>query len=369
MESIKGYKRPSLYVPVLVMRNEEIKRLHDLKDAFSHQEVIPFLEIVRDFEKPTPRLGRKKKDGSRGKGSLNEAYMLASMLSEIPEGKHVFAGLYRHLDKCKNQDFPDLFPYVEQLKNDEFYLSKSIALFQFKNVTPVFEMDSGDDTAYASAFLTEAKRLGRSSGIRLNAINMKYNDVLMKLGDDDWLFLNIGESNVDTAYPSISFFEDYGIRGHLIIVGENHPSSLKTTALMPAENEKFLLHGDYFNDIAQYKSISGAGDYCSVKDSLVESIRSKRHYDGKANFLIYHHSKNGYLILTDDANNGAKGYLKVRQQAIQRASEIDPHAMSIIMNDVINGSYGQWNVIGLVHYIYDVLQLVIKDHYQETLSS
>jgi len=352
------FPRAHLYVPVLILRDEEIKRLPCLKEAFNHPAVIPFLEIVRDFENPAIRQGRLKKDGSRGKESSSEARTLSSVLAALPEGKAVFVGLYRNFGKCRSQDLPKLFPYVAIWMDIKQYSAAASHLFQYPNVIPVFEMNSSADSDCASSFLDEAKSKGRRVGIRLNAIDMHYLELLRKLSSEDYLFLNLGEADVDSASSSVFFYKDYGVAARLVIIGENHPAALKTISLAPAENEKDVLHGDYFDEIYPYPDIWGVGDYCSMKNVLVDTIRSKKYHPGKANLLIYHHATRGYRILTDGGANGPSGYAEIQKQALEHSDEIDPHALAIITEDTKTGSFGRWNVIGAVHYIYDVLQIV-----------
>ena len=349
-----------VYVPVLILRDEEIKRLSTLRDAFLHEEVIPFLEIVRDFLNPVIRPGRIKKDGTIGKSSENDARLLANILLALPKGKAPFVAVYRNLKKCSSSDFSEDYPYLSSLFDVNSYFSESTHLFDFPNVIPVFEVDNHDDLLSASSFVEKAHSLNRSVGLRVNVIDDEETAILGQLLESDYLFLNLGEEDVSTSESSLMNYDESDVKAPLIVIGENHPAALKTKELVDAKNENKKLHCDYFDEIKSFPYVAGAGDYCGVKNVLKqESMRSKIPHPGQANLIIYHHNTKGYRVFVDGKADGARGYANILAQALKNSHEIDSHALGIIRGEKTTGSYARWNVIGAIHYVYDVLQIVV----------
>lgn len=331
------------YVPIIKLRRKEIHNLAHLKDAMNTSEIIPLFEAIHRFKEERP-------DGIESKPSYFE---LGGILKDLPPQKPYFLTIYRNLTRIKDSTFAD----SDFLKNDtaspEFYEDELKKGLTFAEAIPVFSVADDGDLLNANDFVDFCHQRERIVGIRISALDDLSKGTISQLTAQDYLFIDLGEDSLESLNPSFEIFQDLPVQPHLIILAENHNYDLKTKDLKKNECDTTTLHSDILDDIETYSFISGAGDYCGLKNSLSES-RPNQGHQGFANAIFYQRPKKGYLILRDPLEEGVSGFEEIMVQAKDHKDMIDSHAWEIINGFGKSGDWSSWNVAGLVHYIYQI---------------
>jgi len=338
-----------MYCPIIKLRRKEVHDLPNLFEAFQTMEIRPFFEIIHPFA--------TEYRSSKNSDKVIKNYQLCKILDQIPNNKECFVTIYRKLLKIHKATFADSEYLKYATVNPDDYEGELKKALVFKQVTPVFSVGEQGDLPSVNDFIDYCHENGRQMGLRLSNIDALSLGTVAKLTSKDFLFLDLGEDPIQTLLPSFSLYQKLQSKPILIILGENHNSSLPTKELADSECDNVTFHPDFFDDISAFPFITGAGDYCGLKNALTES-RPTRQHPGFANAIFYQRKDKGYLVLRDEVEEGVAGFREIEAKARNHKQMIDAHAWNIINKFERGGDWSSWNVAGLVHYIYQLANYI-----------
>lgn len=336
------------YIPIIKMKNAEIRLADYASDYFKHNHLLPFLELIYE---------------SDAKGT-NKSFH--SFLEKIGCEKY-FLGIPHKQSALVKKDTM----YVSKVnKSKAAYFSASLKLLDIENAIPVFYVYDEEDAHYAFMFMTKAKKENKSIGIVITTSTAKNIDFSL-LSENDYVFVDIDSDKLSSKRISLNNVLA-SCKSRIVLMRENRRNDLmnnviSTGATVPFECD---LSSEIKATMDELKfNLYGFADFCGHKNTIATSGGGGNRDKMFPGWAMYSRKSalpefigiRSTIPLTDQmASFSELRDLSIAQMKAEK--NIDKTTSMSMLNNESIGAFPFWNVLTQWHYL---SQMVIYDDWKD----
>lgn len=355
-----------IYIPMLKTRGEELRIIKEMKFCFS-DKIIPLIEIINEKYETV-----YKKD-SNGEFILQKHNNRKYKVKEVPTEKDIITLPY--IDEIVNHSlvFIDYFRFSLtkygrnidfnkaelsfNLNNDfNLYKKKLSDITQYDNMIPVISVKPEFEIPKSELMALVTNLQAKSQHIALRITEEwidKYEDVIKKLREMDYLLFDVEEQNPELKFMEIQALEDMRAACKIALLNSPRKSSIRNGEY--PEHDKTDLINNCARMVADSNNWAGYGDYCGLKDMMPTHDGSNG--TGAALALLFDYEQNVfYSFCNHDTSLGMAGYRSLLPIIKADESFLNPlgdcpgyrriHAMTG------TGNWNTWHHINVARYIF-----------------
>jgi hypothetical protein len=333
------------YSPIIKQKKFECKYSHYLDKAFQNARIIPFFEIISEY-------GKEKPNGNKN------VFGLDLLLSPLQSSKRFFVGIPRSAN-YKMQYKPDSW-LLASAENPEIYLHETLRLLEISgNAIPCFYLHERTVEVEAINFIRHCHSRGRPCALSITNDDFWQIAGIKELKNDDFVFVNIGSNQLPTKTPLFNEIRAKAGTMQILPVRENRRQDVTNASLKDEELTDSILPD--LDEDAATNGFYGFADYASLRNDSSINVKIKDLENVYPTIALFQEKDKKYLIAKSD-NPLKKGIIHgigLKQKLLNRKAKIDPfdyfRIYEIIDTDIKGkGAPGQFNVLSLVYYIYQM---------------
>lgn len=355
-----------IYVPMLKIREEEIRVAKEMNSCFS-DKIVPLFEIVNEKYQTTYKkdkngefvLEQRKTRKCKIKAEPTEEDIITlQLINDIADGKLVFMDYFRFsLSKYgKNISFRKA-ELSFNLNNDlELYKKKLLETTRYNNMIPVISLKPDCDFPKSDykRFVAELQTNTMHIALRITEERIDQSkDVIQGLRKTDFLLFDIEEQNPEAKFMEIQELVDLQPDCQMVLL--NSPRKLAVKNGEYPEHDQTDLINNCARTVAEDNGFDGYGDYCGIKDAMPTNDGSNG--TGAALALLYDYEQNVfYSYCNHDTSLGMSGYstlipiIKEEEPLLNPNSDCPGYAKIHTLPST--GSWSTWHHINAARYIY-----------------
>lgn len=238
-----------IYVPFLVMKQNETQLISYAKTALSHPNIIPCFVLTR--------------------GPDEAHYLLAALLRESGFERRSCFVTIPHEATVTEKGSPSRAWLNEANQGpEEYFIAMKNLAERDLHIIPVYQLNNQDDVPFALRFCSELAARNRRVGIYFAALGkVKLPDI--KELKPDYLFVNIKQNDFVAAKMMLEHYVQ--VFGKLVYpVRENREANTTNKSLESEEGFCAMLKTDLHEEMKNEKAFPGFGDFCLLKNDLNE---------------------------------------------------------------------------------------------------
>ncbi|MGD1817500.1 MAG: hypothetical protein ACPKNR_10730 [Pleomorphochaeta sp.] len=347
-----------LYVPILMLKEQEKKVTEDLNFCFS-EKLMPLFEIIQDefykkyeIDSETGEFLRQNKYDKNGKlrrckipipNTDDDIITLDNLLKRI-NGKKVFVDYFRF----SNNEFPVNklnFKSAElsfKLSNsNELYLKRIKELSNYDNLIPVISIkkDFTISLPKLKKIVDELHEKTESIALRLtDEVFDRYKDFcISNLLEKDFVFFDIGEQPAKSKFIEFEELSNIDFLAKVIILNSPRKKDI-VNGNYPERDYTYLIDTSLKDHVIKY-NFDGYGDYCGLKHDLPHPGGA----NGTALILFYDGVKNQFYSYCNKKVKGLDGFCELGEIIKEDQNKFDPENNCFAYKKIDTlGSYKSW---------------------------